>query len=377
MALKQSGWRMWPRVLCFLLIFAVVFFALQEVLRYKYQPEDVWAKRYRDYAAEPADTVDVVFIGNSQLYWGVSPMALYNEAGITSYNMSGNMFQQTTTLQQLKTLLTLNTPPKVVVFTPVALLSYLTATNGEMAEVYYSLIQHQPTEERKREIYDAMQAECDGQADVMPYVIPLLGFHSHWSNISANNFRSEQYFEERNEGFLKGQWIYLDIGFIRGIVKEEPTQTEPVELKEAAIKGFREFFALCEENGITPVALILPRYDGFYKGTPVETVIQWLDEEGILTFDYQDEVSQEEMGWSHSRHFIDSKHLNFMGSLHLATDLAYRLRDELDLADHRGEEGYESWDADVTAFFDAYREPIADELGESYAPWWDMEEEIW
>ena len=372
MALKQSGRRMWPRVLCFLLIFAVVFFALQEVLRYKYQPEDCWNQRYQDYAAARSESLDVVFIGNSQFYWAVSPMILYNETGITSYNMSCDRFNPILVTEQLKTLLSLNTPPRFVVFSPFN----LRQPDAEIELAYYGFVHAQPTLSRSLGALSAFLRR-DSAVTLPIYLAPLLRFHSRWNDLNGVDFGNLESADISYQSFLKGQLPLLEWRDITAFIGKEQDYPDVDAVLAQVESDWQDFLALCKENGITLIALIQPRFDSLYQGPMLEAALSWLEEHEIAALNYMDESSLAEMGWNWRRHFADQVHLNFRGSLYFSQDLAYALSDELGLEDHRGEEGFESWDTDVTAFFDAYGSYITGELGDSYAPWWDMEEEIW
>ena len=49
-----------------------------------------------------------------------------------------------------------------------------------------------------------------------------------------------------------------------------------MELVPESVEGWLKIFALCRENDITPIALILPRFDGFFTGAPVQALIDFL-----------------------------------------------------------------------------------------------------
>ena len=60
---KRRGGLRWGRALAFCVLFACVFLAAQYVLLKKYEPADCWPQRFADYAAEPAGSIDMVFLG--------------------------------------------------------------------------------------------------------------------------------------------------------------------------------------------------------------------------------------------------------------------------------------------------------------------------
>ena len=372
---RRSSFR-WLRILCFFLVFAIVWQGLTQLLQTKYQWNDCWPQRYEDYAAEPPDSVDVVFIGNSQLYCGISPMMLYNEAGITSYNMGGYFFYHTLITEQLKILCELNTPPKCVVFSPTSLVSVRGQNDEEMVTLYYNFITSQPTIQRKLHAYNAMQNEVGGGVDALPFIAPLLGFHNRWRELSEIDFKTRADYASEYQPFLKGQQRVTQVRNVTEFVEGEPADKN-TELLENSKQGWLEFFDYCKEQDIQPIALLQPRFDGTYSPQAVENIVSWLEEEDIPVLNYMDESSLQELGWNWRSHFMDPIHLNFNGSLFFAQDLAWQLQDLAGLEDHRGEEGFEKWDEQFQQFYSTFQYSIAQELGESYTPWWegDLEED--
>ena len=49
-------------------------------------PKTSYTKIIKEFYKEPKDSLDVVFVGDSSIYKGVSPMQLWHEHGIASYN---------------------------------------------------------------------------------------------------------------------------------------------------------------------------------------------------------------------------------------------------------------------------------------------------
>ena len=190
---KRRGGLRWGRALAFCVLFACVFLAAQYVLLKKYEPADCWPQRFADYAAEPAGSIDMVFLGSSQSYWGTSPMILWNEVGIASVNMSGIMHHHTIVYEQLKALLEMNTPPKYVVFNPSSLLSTYKAGEEKLQPVYEQFIYTLPTLGQKISAFRAMLEEGEGTVDVASFLFPLLRYHSRWQELTAEDFLLPSY----------------------------------------------------------------------------------------------------------------------------------------------------------------------------------------
>ena len=74
------------RATVFTVIFALLFaFLSQGFIPSGSENEDGMESRIsKAYRGEPKGTIDVMFIGNSDIYRGVSPVDLYHSTGITS-----------------------------------------------------------------------------------------------------------------------------------------------------------------------------------------------------------------------------------------------------------------------------------------------------
>jgi len=178
--------------------------------------------------------------------------------------------------------------------------------------------------------------------------------------------RLPSYYAGQYQPFLKGQMPMMEGIVISDFVYAEEENTGFAGLIEEAVAGWEKVFALCREAGITPVALIMPRFDGMLKGEPLEAMLDFLDGEGVDVINYLDEVSLVEMEWDYRRHFKDREHLNFRGSLYCSQDLAWQLSDLFDLQDHRDDPAYGQWQADWEQFSAAYHDEIVETLGEDY-----------
>ena len=84
---------------------------------------------------EPKNSLDVVFMGNSDTYRGVDPLIMYHEYGITSYNFvaAGQRMWTAYTMFE-ETLRTQN--PKIIMFNADGLFSTNQASSGNYSKVY-------------------------------------------------------------------------------------------------------------------------------------------------------------------------------------------------------------------------------------------------
>ncbi len=79
------------RFTSFLLIFAVLFVVVTEVLKDKrVELEYDVTSKVKGFYQEPDNSLDFVFVGSSQLYAAIAPNVLFEEFGMTSYDFAAN-----------------------------------------------------------------------------------------------------------------------------------------------------------------------------------------------------------------------------------------------------------------------------------------------
>jgi len=77
--------------LCFAIVFVICFVIIQEFIRDKWlDTEYNPSAKLKGFYAEEDNTLDVIFIGSSQMYADVSPAVLYRDYGIKTYDFCAN-----------------------------------------------------------------------------------------------------------------------------------------------------------------------------------------------------------------------------------------------------------------------------------------------
>ncbi len=74
----------------FILIFLVILSIISKILSPAFGTDDKWftSNSIGDLYKNQKDSIDVMFVGDSCIYTAVSPLEIYNETGITSFDLS-------------------------------------------------------------------------------------------------------------------------------------------------------------------------------------------------------------------------------------------------------------------------------------------------
>lgn len=267
---------------------------------------------------EPANTIDVLFIGDSEAYSAFSPLQIWGEHGITSY-VCATSGQRLPYANALLRRATRSQAPRVVII----------ETN--MAFSAFS-------------INDLISKELEG-------LFPVLRFHDRWKSLTQDDlFLQPSYTCSDN---LKGFRINTGIG-----EEFDPHRTGSGNyrinyLPATARYYLRLMVEYCRSIGATPILM------------NVSSSINWTSErhDAIqelaieLDVDFIDMnvgPAKVEIDWM-TETFDGGDHLNLAGTQKVTSFVGEYLSTTFDLVDHRGDSGYQNWEE----LYSWYQEKIA------------------
>lgn len=326
-------------ILCGLLIFGM----LGNVLRRKTAGE---TDQVHSFYSLEKNSVDVLFLGSSHLYYGVQPNVLFKEQGITSYVMGSPEQTAATSYYLLKEAFRYQ-KPKVV-----AMESYY-LWNKNMYN----------TEERLRQAFDGMRLDgvkVEMLEAMLPdadwkekftYLVPFVKYHSRWQELENEDFHSN--------AFQKGARIDYTVKEL-----EDPGIPEKAaSVPDNSLYYVKKIEELCEENGAEFLMFAVPfgietdqeRYDR-RQGLNL-TLEKELEEDGVPFLFYQRDYPEV---IDFATDFRDKTHLNTYGAEKLTEHLGAYLAEQYDLTDHREDAAYQSWNEDLASY-----EQLAEEMREN------------
>jgi hypothetical protein len=318
---KKQNRILWLRSLLFLVILMGWIVLLGHLFLPKNNREDygMGEMKANGILAEEPDTVDVLAIGDSECALSFSPMVLWREQGISSYNCGTTgqyLYESVSYLKQaFKT-----QQPKVVLL--------------EANTIY-----------RNCDKEDWLLEEAQER-------IPALRYHDRWKNL-----RKEDLGKVENTWIdeYKGQMVYQD---------QEPYEGNPdymmdtedvrqiTRINELCI---REIQKICQEQGArlvlysapSPVNWTMEQHNG---------VQALADKMGVnyLDFNLGDQVR---IDWQ-TETKDGGDHVNRKGAEKVSVYLASYLKQQYDLTDHRGDKAYDSWKEGLATYEEEENDPI-------------------
>ena len=342
------------RAICFCLLFVILFVFLSGAFipRTGTTEDGMESRISKAYRGEPRDSIDTVFIGNSDIYRAISPVDLFHQTGITSAIAGRPNKQLSEVPGDIRDILRYQNPKTIVLETDcmfsgtnpgfkkgispleaeaakvdVAGQAPSKATDADAAGQAPSKATNTP----QQNIFDKCKAllqEGDSAfLAALNYKFPLVKYHDNWKHLKLTTFlqpRGKYHFSNKGMAYAN-------------TVKAYPFGNEYMQLSggkhamlsEEKLDQFQKIYDLCDRNGIRLVLLTVPSANTWNKGKS-DTVKQLAKKYDLTYYDYNRQLPAG-FDWA-----TDSKdggnHLNYAGASAVTKDLAKKLTDDLTMS---------------------------------------------
>lgn len=368
------------RAICFCLLFALLFVFLSGAFipRTGTTEDGMESRISKAYRGEPRDSIDTVFIGNSDIYRAISPVDLFHQTGITSAIAGRPNKQLSEVPGDIRDILRYQNPKTIVLETDcmfsgtnpgfkkgispleaeaakvdVASQAPSKATDADVAGQAPSKATNadvagqappktkaadvagqappQATDAAQQNIFDKCKAllqEGDSAfLAALNYKFPLVKYHDNWKHLKLTAFlqpRGKYHFSNKGMAYAN-------------TVKAYPFGNEYMQLSggkhamlsEEKLDQFQKIYDLCDRNGVRLVLLTVPSANTWNKGKS-DTVKQLAKKYDLTYYDYNHQLPAG-FDWT-----TDSKdggnHLNYAGASAVTKDLAKKLTDDLTMS---------------------------------------------
>ena len=368
------------RAICFCLLFALLFVFLSGAFipRTGTTEDGMESRISKAYRGEPRDSIDTVFIGNSDIYRAISPVDLFHQTGITSAIAGRPNKQLSEVPGDIRDILRYQNPKTIVLETDCMFSGTnpgfkkgISPLEAEAAKV--DVADQAPSKAKAADVADqapskAKAADVAGQAppktkatDVagqappkakasahqnifdkckallqegdsaflaaLNYKFPLVKYHDNWKHLKLAAFlqpRGKYHFSNKGMAYAN-------------TVKAYPFGNEYMQLSggkhamlsEEKLDQFQKIYDLCDRNGVRLVLLTVPSANTWNKGKS-DTVKQLAKKYDLTYYDYNRQLPAG-FDW-----VTDSKdggnHLNYAGASAVTKDLAKKLTEDLTMS---------------------------------------------
>lgn len=355
------------RAICFCLLFVILFVFLSGAFipRTGTTEDGMESRISKAYRGEPRDSIDTVFIGNSDIYRAISPVDLFHQTGITSAIAGRPNKQLSEVPGDIRDILRYQNPKTIVLETDCMFSGTnpgfkkgISPLEAEAAKV--DVAGQAPSKATNADVAGqapskATDADVAGQAPskatnapqqnifakckallqegdsaflaALNYKFPLVKYHDNWKHLKLTTFlqpRGKYHFSNKGMAYAN-------------TVKAYPFGNEYMQLsggKHAMLSEekqdqFQKIYNLCDRNGIRLVLLTVPSANTWNKGKS-DTVKQLAKKYDLTYYDYNRQLPAG-FDWA-----TDSKdggnHLNYAGASAVTKDLAKKLTDDLTMS---------------------------------------------
>ncbi|MBO5999861.1 MAG: hypothetical protein J6P87_09250 [Lachnospiraceae bacterium] len=331
-------------ILLFIIVFAVLYIGCDRVLSIK---STHGIRQARDMYAQPADTIDVVFMGSSHIHCNVNTALLWEDYGIAAYDYSAAEQPLWTTYYYLKEICKYQDPKLIVLdlYSPARF-----KADYQYDWLMYNLNGVRFSLNKLQMIY----AGCEPER-IWDYFPSIATYHLRFKELTEEDW--DYLFMSRKErAAFKGYTPYYVVR-----AQEEP---ELLETMSGGITVKSEIYLqriieYTRENGIDLFLMVSPYITTDEDELVYNRVHEIADRYGLqfnstnyyyTTMDLQFETD-----------FNDESHLNYLGSCKFTDYLGKELKAMYDLPDRRGDAKWESWDRHVEKINQEVIETVAEQ----------------
>lgn len=337
------------------LIFSFILIGVVLWLNIFFQPDFGVERGYRGGKAfdeEPKNSVEVLFIGPSTMHHSVTPMEIYENYGISSWNLGSSLQPVSSSYYLLEDAYRLQQDSMKIVFyevLPLDAISYDSMRRSINDAIYHYDIK-----------YRANRDYTDNFKEAMDYTIPIISYHSRWNELTKIDFDKA---DANYRTYLRGYYLDTRTEYFYSLEYDQMTvpdyntsfQAEDAVFTEESMYYLKKIIDFCNDNGLRLILLKSPMADNWDEEhhNAVQTIADYYD----LTFlDFNYLPLFDEIGFNYATDMSDGEHMNYYGVQKLSLWLGDYLIRECGATDVRGHEAYSSLDEEL----DIYRDKVED-----------------
>lgn len=284
-----------------------------------------------------ARETDVIFLGSSHIYCNVIPQKLYDDFGITAWNVAPAEPGIKATYYALKEVNRI-AKPKVVVVEPMMLYWDVVKENNlnMKTNFLHEMSLFSP-------IHYLAAFDCEKSYNIgIEYYFNILRAHTNYNKLRKENF----------DAFLGKDKKYIQLGYLRRDNRKKTSLDDVYSMGDLPKKGFEpdsenvqylnKMMEYAAEENLNLIFLLAP-------DTRVSTheTFKWIDmyvnNHGFGIYDFNTKESMAAIDFDVNKDMADTNHLNDRGAVKFTEEIGNRIKNLYELPDHRGENGYRAW----------------------------------
>lgn len=321
------------KILAFILLFAIIAVPVSNVFVIGIGNIGEMKSCSKYFYDMPENSVDVLYLGSSSMWAGVSPALVYTETGAAGFNRSTTVQTAPTTYMYLLEALETQSPKLVVLDAYTMFIPY--------DEVFMrSAIDSMDYSDAKQQAIDYYS---DSYYTKLSFYLPYLRYCDSWDQVAPEKiFMYYKAVSADYDSLCPMGGRLSDNVYSFEMPKDNFATTDEVTAPNCeSEKYFRMIIELCQEKEIDVMVLTIPNSFSTYADYNKMTAV--CNEYGINYFDLA--LMSEELGVDSAEDFSDEGvHMNVYGNVKISRYVAQLIEDNYDVPDRRGQQGYEFYD---------------------------------
>ena len=313
------------RILCCILTVALLIACLHG-LSALLVAKDSEAQFGRYYGADM--DFDVLFFGSSHMQDALNPVLLWQEKGISSYNMAYSACRMSYSYWIARNAFQLKTPKLVVIDCAYLYFDEKHAEAGWPSRV---ALESMPMSiEKVRAVFDLFEKSEDRTR----YLFPFAANHYRWSSLSREDFEINY----ELMGFLpfySVQEAELNFAF------EDPS----VEIDSATVYYLRMLIEECQSRGIDVLLTTVPYAANEESLRGMSYTYKLAEEYGVPYLDSHSIAAVLNTKTDFVNSYEDNSHMNVSGAEKFSRFMADYISENYDIPDRRADERYAVWES--------------------------------
>ncbi len=314
------------RIISFILILVIAVMGTYRILSWKDTSGDYLSSTQQLYATEE-NLMDVVFLGSSHVYCGINPALLWDEYGISAFDMAVSGQDRDSTFHTLKEVLKTQSPKVVCV----DLYGLLYEKQDVLGNVYRNMLSMKTS-------MNSVELVCDyiDKEERMDYILRWPIIHTRYKELTKHDFL--QY-----EPSIYGRGFLPTYEVCESYYPQDALAcTESVPLSESGKAWLDGFIQLSEQEDFKLVAFLAPMYLDAGEQKILNGAYEYLTDYGVEILDFNMLSAQIKLDYAND--FCDHSHMNRFGADKVTAYFGEYLVNNNQLTDHRGDAAYYLWD---------------------------------
>ncbi len=323
---KKDGWKEALKIICFVLIVALLFVGFCNVFSFKFYDGVAQMKMFYE---QEDNSIDVLTLGSSTSFANINPAVMYREQGLLAYNLGGAIEPMWNTYYRLKEALKTQSPSVLV-------LDVFRMQETSAYQTNQVTIKNTSGMKLSGDWLESLKASVD-PSELMDYLVEPLQYHARYGELSTRDFSSS--WEIPDEQAYKG--YYMCYGRGNPPLMDQSEVTDIAAINGKTLEYFRKTVELARDNGIAVLLVAAPGANTASVQTVYNAVALLAQEYGIDFLNFNNMYEELELT---PEDFADNRHLNYVGSEKYSAYLAKYIADNYAVVDGFASDKRSSWE---------------------------------